>query len=539
MREAVKIRVVWRNYLDGVQARGFWDQSLLEWVFAQKMPGGYDFDHSERYPSDPTEGCVVVMPGHTRNNDVLNEDIRQRKWILLIVTSDEEGDYPFWGVFHPNLSIWKHTPRAELPWQPDRALPLGWTPGTVEANQSRPVKVDDWFFAGQITHGRREQAAEVLRTMGGGKLIETSTFLQLENGGINRTEYQDMMRRARVVPCPSGPNIPDSFRFYEALESGAVPLADATCPRGDWGYWHRVFGPVPFPVVEDWLTLPALVAEFSPQAKRVLVLAWWEQAKRDLIWRLHDDIANLGGRYKPPNLERITVIVTSSPIPSHPDTSIIEQTIQSVRERLPLAEILICQDGIRPEQESYREAYTEYLERLIWLCRRWRAVPLVFEDFQHQANMTRRALEMVRDDLVLFVEHDTPLVGEIPFDALSHFILNEDFHLIRFHHEQAIPREHYYLMKGKALLKHKGGDYRIMATRQWSQRPHLARTQFYRHWIRDSFPITDRTYIEDRIYGVVESQPWDKFKLGIYTPRGSIQRSTHLDGRAGDSKFGF
>jgi hypothetical protein len=531
----MKVPVCWFSYHDS-PARGYWDTTLLDWLFEQRMPGGYEFEHRYDFPNHE-QGIILVTPGHWRDAGLLNDDIRGRPWVLLIVTSDEEGLAPIHQVQHPNLSVWKHTPRAELPWQPDRALPLGWTPGTVEANQERPAKPDDWFFAGQITHGRREEAADVLRTMAGGKLIETDGFTK----GINSQEYFDMMRRAKVVPCPSGPNIPDSFRFYEALESGAVPLADATCPRGDWGYWHRVFGSVPFPVVVDWSTLPALVEENRTQLKRVAILAWWEQAKRDLIWRLHDDIANLKGSepFPPPNTERITVLVSSSPIPSHPSTEIIEQTVTSIRERLPLAEIIIMQDGIRPEQESYREAYTEYLERLVWLCRRWRAVPLVFEDFQHQANMTRRGLEMVRDELVLFVEHDTPLVGEIPFEALSHFILNEDFHLIRFHHEQEIPKEHQYLMRGRAILKHRGIDYRMIRTLQWSQRPHLARTQFYRQWIRDSFPITDRTYIEDRIYGVVEAAEWDKFRLGIYVPKGSIQRSTHLDGRAGDSKFGF
>jgi hypothetical protein len=527
----VTIPVCWFSYHDS-PPRGYWDTTLLDWLFEQRMPGGYTFNHMLDFP-DSEQGIVLVTPGHWRDATQLNEDIRGRPWVLLIVTSDEEGLAPIHQVQHPNLSVWKHTPRAELPWQPDRALPLGWTPGTVAANQTRPDKVLDWFFAGQITHGRREQAAEIMRTMNSGKLIETDGFTK----GVDRQEYFDMMRRAKVIPCPSGPNIPDSFRFYEALESGAVPLADATCPRGDWGYWHRLFGDVPFPVVEDWQTMPALVAEYREQAKRVEVLAWWEQAKRDLIWRLHDDIANLqGGRFKPANEERITVLISSSPIPSHPDTGIIEQTVASVRKQLPLSEILIMCDGVRPEQEHRRQDYTEYLERLVWLCRRWRTVPLLF-DFQHQANMTRRALDLVRDDLILFVEHDTPLEGQIPWQPLAHFILNEDFHLIRFHHETAIPKEHEWLMRAKALMQQRGVDYPIMKTVQWSQRPHLARTAYYRAWINDSFPVTSRTFIEDRMHGIVETEQWEKFRLGIYHPRGSIRRSSHLDGRAGGNKY--
>lgn len=528
----MKVPVVWFSYHDS-PARGYWDTTLLDWLFEQRMPGGYQFEHRYDFPNSE-QGIVLVTPGHWRSTDQINEDIRGRPWVLLIVTSDEEGLAPIHQVQHPNLSIWKHTPRTELPWQPDRALPLGWTPGTVEANRERPAKVDDWFFAGQVTHGRREQAADVLRTMAGGKLIETDGFTK----GINRQEFFDMMRRARVVPAPSGPNIPDSFRFYEALESGSVPLADATCPRGDWGYWHRVFGDVPFPVVEDWSTLPALVETYRTPEQRVKVLAWWEQAKRDLIWRLHDDIANLGAPYeKPPVEERITVLIPTSPIPSHPDTGIIEETVKSIRDRLPLAEIIIMADGVRPELEHRRAAYAEYLERLVWLCRKWRAVPLVFPEWQHQANITRRALELVRTELFLYVEHDTPLVGEFPWPQLGYWILNDKFNVIRFHHETEIPKEHYWLMRGNVLIQKNGYDHRFMRTVQWSQRPHLARTVPYRQWIETYFPVLSRTMIEDRMHGIVERSKWEDFRIAIWQPRGSIQRSKHLDGRGSDSKY--
>jgi hypothetical protein len=533
------IPVVWKNYLAGVQAKGFYDQTLLQWLFDQKMPGGHTFKHFEEFHDlgDP-QGVVLVTPGHFRDPDPIIKDLASRPWALVIVTSDEEGLAPFWELRRSNRVIWKHWPRPELAWQPDRVLPLGWTPGTVEANQERPEKDHDWFFAGQITHPRRDAVAQALRLMSGGKLIATSTFLQTDNGGINTAEYREMMRRSRVIPCPSGPNIPDTFRFYEALEAGAVPLADATSPRGGVGYWGRAFPTVPFPVVDDWSTLPQLVDEWKRQHKRVPVLAWWEQAKRDLIWRLHDDITMLkGSAPKAPVEERITVLMPTSPIPSHPDTSIVEQTVASIRERLPLAEIIIMADGVRPELEHRRADYTEYLERLVWLCRRWKAIPLVFEEWQHQANTTRRALQMVRTDLVLYVEHDTPLTGDIPWKQLGHFVLNDDFHVIRFHHERQIPGEHEYMMRGDVTLSKDGQDFRFRRTVQWSQRPHLARTDRYRQWVDKFFPPASRTMIEDRLHGIAANADWDEFRVGIYLPRGSIQRSLHLDGRGSDSKF--
>jgi hypothetical protein len=73
---------------------------------------------------------------------------------------------------------------------------------------------------------------------------------------------------------------------------------------------------------------------------------------------------------------------------------------------------------------------------------------------------------------------------------------------------------------------------------QWSQRPHLASTAFYRQMIKNYFNPKSRTMIEDVIHGVViEScrkdavMGWYSRRLWIYTPEGNIKRSYHLDGR--------
>ena len=55
------------------------------------------------------------------------------------------------------------------------------------------------------------------------------------------------------------------------------------------------------------------------------------------------------------------MIVTTSPVPSHPSTSDIEHTIGSIREHLPTAEIVIVADGVRQEQQDRRKTYEHYL----------------------------------------------------------------------------------------------------------------------------------------------------------------------------------
>lgn len=248
-------------------------------------------------------------------------------------------------------------------------------------------------------------------------------------------------------------------------------------------------------------------------------------------------VANLQKNVK---MAVITVLVPTSPIPSHPDTRIIDETIASIRAHIG-SEIIIMIDGVRPEQEHFRKNYQEYIRRVLWKCNNeWENVtPLLFEEHTHQANMTRKALLYVKSPLILFVEHDTPITPdrEIPFPKFVDALTSGKANLIRLHHEALVLDVHRHLMIGEP-------EDNLWATFQWSQRPHLATTEFYQRILADYFPPEARTMIEDNMYGKLEEAyrnrgraGWNEFKVWIYTPEGDIKRSYHLDGREGLPKW--
>jgi hypothetical protein len=192
-------------------------------------------------------------------------------------------------------------------------------------------------------------------------------------------------------------------------------------------------------------------------------------------------------------------------------------------------------DGVRPEQQDLTDAYNEYLRRVVWKAmHHWDQVyPVIMGQFVHQAEATRRTLDRVYTPLVLFVEHDTPLIGDIPFGQLGDAVKAENL-IIRLHHEAAVHPEHVHLNAGPLRT---AAGVPIQPTVQWSQRPHLAQTDKYRHLIATYFTPESRTFIEDKMHGVAHYDRWEDWRLALYHPEGDIKRSTHTDGRAGASKF--
>lgn len=528
------VNVVWLSYHPDIRARGYADQFLVEWAIEQVVSDAF---HATTIGDVPDgAGAIVVVPArhHVRDVERLNAELARLPWALVVLCGDEDAEFPWQKIAHSNHRLWVQTPDPRVHAGAGRFFgdgPSAWLPSLRGAPV--PDKTLPWFFAGQLTHDARWRCHAMLRRLQrqvGGEIVGTQGFMQ----GLPGPEYLERMLRAKVVPAPGGPITPDTLRLFEALEVGAVPVAD-----GD-GYWRFLFGDVPFPVVADWLhadgAIAAVLADWLPLANRCF--AWWQGVLRDLRVGLTNDLAELGAPVSP---EAVTVLVPTSPIPAHPDTSIIETTLTSIRAQLPRADILVLIDGVRAEQEHLRAPYEEYVRRLLWVCRHHyrRVTPVLHESHCHQAAMTRRALDMVQTPLVLFVEHDCPVYEAIPWDGLADAVLSGRANVIRLLHESSILPEHRHLVLDEVPQ----GDPPLVRTTQWSQRPHLATTAYYRWLIAEHFADNARTMIEDVVHGIADHYgrlgDWQRFGIAIFAPAGDMKRSWHLDGRGSEPKYGM
>lgn len=552
-RIVVSVPCVWWNVEPTAPARGpYWDRALLEDVLsgvAWRVPGAVEFDHIE--PQNLGEGggsgmgAVVVVPARQNvdNLPALRRDLYVMPWVLLLVTGDESDVFDWRALSHPRMEVWKMGGRSALMSGCAQPLGSGYPPWLREMlHGSAPEKSRDWFFSGQANHAERVECLEVLGAMEGGKAVETDGFTQ----GLPPHEYVSWLASAKVAPCPSGQHTPDTFRCYEALEAGCIPVVS---DRDDPGYWtYLLDGDPPFPVIARWDRLyglvPELLARWPHNANRVG--AWWMARKRTLAYRLHDAIARLSGAPRVPSApsDEITVVIPTSPCVVHPDLDPMREVVRSIRAQLPHAEIVIAADGVRDEQGKFTDVYDEYLRRLVWACHHeWsNVVPLLRDDWGHQANTTRDALAHVTTPLVLFCEHDTPLLGDIDWDGFCRVVHSGEADVIRLYPEVEIHPEHEHLMLDP-LPRHPHG-VPLRRTAQWSQRPHLARTLWYQSMLTRYFSPDARTMIEDCLYGVVEHywlnyhEPgWEQWRLWIYQPEGDIKRSGHLDTRGAELKF--
>lgn len=555
-----------------ISARDYWDEEWLSAIFRGDL-GHHPYDnliiHEGRCESMPIRtGAVVIIPArhNIRHVRELNKLISNMPWVVIVLCGDEASVFPYHHItrrHHDSIKLWVQTPKLRfhaadedlIRWVGDM-----WAPGTLEALREIPyVEPDqrtyDIAFSGQVNNGGRKELIVALDGILAdgvpGYMVDTGGFTM----GLPRDEYVRLLADTRIAPAPSGSMTPDTFRVFEALCAGAVPIVEDACAQDPTpGYWERLLGPDhPIPSVAQWSELPDLLPALLDnwQIRSAFVQSWWLNYRRNIRRRFLSDIASMYPTPPSHLSDVLTVIVTASHIPSHPSTEILDETLASIYERLPGVEVLVCCDGLKSDaSKRVQSDYAGFLDRFVTEAARrlpGPTTPLLAAEHVHQANMVNEALKVVDTPLVLIVEHDAPLIGHIDFEGVCRAVLSGDANIVRFHHEASVLDVHRHLMIGGVEDLHGIPAWR---TWQFSARPHVASADWYRIQFAKRFDLPrERYFFEDRLHQHAEidmcdegKPAWDRWRMWIYHPADvegaipGIKRSTHTDGRAGAKK---
>lgn len=533
--------------------KGYWATTIIEDLFNGELwqPNErYEFNVHEGKPGPEVTGCVLVVPGRFETPELFDEVqkvLDRLDWVIFMYVADEDQLSPWWNLRHDKIEFYVQAIKDE---RIDKqvngvfptVIPFGYTPHTRPTiKEIGPIITREHLisFVGQDTHQRRHELVKIMDEIPGSFISRSKRFA----GGMGPNDYIDLLCHTKITPAPGGPVAVDSFRLYEALEAGCQVVADCSAGNGSGrGYFWNIFiNDLPCQTIQThWNELKRVTysADIVLEQQET-----WREYKRNLVAGLNRKIHYLSEMSYDIS-EDMTFIITTSPIESHPDTQIIQDTVASIRFWHPTAEIMIVADGVRPEQEHLTSAYEEYLLHVNWLCNfEWANIHLIpMGNFTHQVGMTRYVLDYyVNTPLICFIEHDTPLVTDeyIQWNSLKQIVLDGTYDVVRLYHEGQIPIEHEYLYDRCSENLH--GAW-VRNTYQWSQRPHIAKSSYYRKILKDHFSEGAITFIEDKMHSVAQVTP-KQHKIAIYTPPPAPgnptnwKRSLHSDGRNGGPKF--
>lgn len=108
----------------------------------------------------------------------------------------------------------------------------------------------------------------------------------------NGPEYNNSLRNAKFVPCLRGSKALESFRIYEALEHGAIPIyVPSESTDGTSDELKEQFGASPLLGFPSWEAAAELLSNLSQKEEimekhRQACMKWWEEKKAEVARRV-------------------------------------------------------------------------------------------------------------------------------------------------------------------------------------------------------------------------------------------------------------
>jgi hypothetical protein len=206
------------------------------------------------------------------------------KQVTILHISDEFGTDPVDFYNSPAVKrVIRNYYRQNLPMEKVDIIPLGYANGrgpiteTTPSFENRPYL---WSFAGSMDRPGRSQAIHALERTGNFKLADRPTWGDAPK--LDANGYNQLNMQTKFVPCFKGFSSLESYRLYEALEQGAIPIY---VPNGVDQY-SEVLGKHPILSFPSWEKAAELLPTFAQNSAvmedhRRILATWWQGKKTD------------------------------------------------------------------------------------------------------------------------------------------------------------------------------------------------------------------------------------------------------------------
>ena len=262
-----------------------WDYGLLKEFFNKNVI------KPKRVITLPNvDRAFVVIPGpqNVDYEDQISEELNKIGRVVLFITGDESATFKINKIKHKNIEIWIQYPHRKHAQY--NKLALGVPRDLHRYLPKYEDKMYDLFFAGQITHQRRQELATVMPNIPNSFYNPTTGFAE----GLKPKDYYHKMFNSKIVPCPSGAMVIDSFRFYEAIEMLCLPIGDKLDSKmQNTDFFNFLFEDThSVKTLENWQQLPDLLPELlnNYTSEMHQVVCWWIKYKRDLFINLMEQL---------------------------------------------------------------------------------------------------------------------------------------------------------------------------------------------------------------------------------------------------------
>lgn len=205
-------------------------------------------------------------------------------------------------------------------------------------------------------------------------------------------------------------------------------------------------------------------------------------------------------------MRKLTIIITASYVPSHPDTRHIDGVMDSLKLLNYPEDTRIILAHDYPHDSSTLSAYFEYYGKLNFkygdTC-----IITMLDRHKHLTGSIRNAFKYVDSEYVLLVQHDFPFIKNVDLTSVMNDMDNNpQLKHVRFNKRNTIQTAGDWLTADRELNVFNTFSIRgvnnYVSTFCWSDNNHISPSSYYRDIVlaevRDGMPMENHLYQELR-----------------------------------------
>ncbi len=265
-----KLNIIWQVQ---VPSETEWIEEVFGGIFGEQISDG-------RHVVVADNSLLIDSCIHRHPSDYYEKFRGKNAFLLHLSDETYAGGYGcydhFRGVFR---NYWSAVFRPQRVF----TLPLGYCNGLRHSGPTTPASKRSyiWAFLGQLSKASRPDMVRALADV-------TPNFCHDKGMRAQSTlpppEYKQILLDSTFSPCSMGNVNLDSFRLYESLECGSIPIVEK---RLTLDYFGRLLGQHPLPAVRTWRAARALIHRLMHKAEALdnlqqQCIQWWAEYKSKL-----------------------------------------------------------------------------------------------------------------------------------------------------------------------------------------------------------------------------------------------------------------
>ena len=226
---------------------------------------------------------LVIIDSNPENKIDLYEKFKLLcSKILLFHLGDETGPYDLSQIYNNcNYVFRPFCSNKYFKNKKVKCIPIGYKSGIKEIKKNnREYK---WAFTGTPHKSSRQDLLFQFSEIKPSFCHKTNKF---DEKIISVEKMSDIFSSTLFIPCPNGFFHPETYRLYEALQCGCIPIVENA-----YKYYDRLFPDNPFIKIDKWIDAKFIINNWEKdkiEKKQEECKNWWNNYKINL----QEDIKN-------------------------------------------------------------------------------------------------------------------------------------------------------------------------------------------------------------------------------------------------------